>query len=296
MNDKTASNKMHPDLKRRKRIESFFKILSLTSAVLVSLTLIMILASIIWKSLPTLKLSMVTRTPGSGYYLGKEGGILNAIVGSLQLTLGATCLALLIALPVVIYLNTYLRSRSRLAEATRFALDVLWGIPSIVYGAFGFLIMLFFHLRASLLAGIITVALVELPILSRVMDETIRLVPAELKEATLALGANRWQTTTRVVLRQAFPGLVTATLLAMGRGLGDAASVLFTAGYTDKITTSLFQPVATLPLAIFYQLNSPFPEVQQRAYASAAILTLLILLISLGTRSLSQRFSQHKIH
>jgi ABC-type phosphate transport system, permease component len=113
-------------------------------------------------------------------------------------------------------------------------LDVLWGIPSIVYGAFGFLLMLTFHLRASLLAGMITVALVELPILSRAMDETVRLVPAELKEAAYSLGASRWQTATRVTLRQAFPGLITAILIALGRGLGDAASVLFTAGYTDR--------------------------------------------------------------
>lgn len=295
MKNKTTTN---PDsgIKRRKRVEFVFRALMLTSSLVVSLSLILILVSIIWKSLPALKLSMITRTPGSGYYLGKEGGILNAIIGSLQLTLGATLIALLIALPAVIYLNTYLRSKSLLAEAIRFALDVLWGIPSIVYGSFGFLVMLFFHLRASLLAGMITVALVELPILSRVMDETIRLVPAELKETAFSLGANRWQTTTRVVLRQAFPGLVTAVLIALGRGLGDAASVLFTAGYTDRLTTSLLQPVATLPLAIFFQLNSPFPEVQQRAYASAAVLTLLILLISLITRSLSRKLSRHKIY
>lgn len=295
MKDKITSNP-GPGLRRRKRVEFVFRALMLTSALVVSLSLILILVSIIWKSLPALKLSMITRTPGSGYYLGKEGGILNAIIGSLQLTLGATLIALLIALPAVIYLNTYLRSKSFLAEAIRFALDVLWGIPSIVYGAFGFLVMLFFHLRASLLAGMITVALVELLILSRVMDETIRLVPAELKETAFSLGANRWQTTTRVVLRQAFPGLVTAVLIALGRGLGDAASVLFTAGYTDRLTTSLLQPVATLPLAIFFQLNSPFPEVQQRAYASAAVLTLLILLISLITRSLSRKLSRHKIY
>jgi len=282
-------------LKRRQRKESFFKLLMAASAFVVLGCLGLILVTILWKSLPALKLSMITRMPGSGYYLGKEGGILNAIVGSLQLILGATFLALFVALPAVVFLHSYLQKKSFLAETIRFSLDVLWGIPSIVYGAFGFLIMITFKMRASLLAGILTVAMVELPILSRAMDETIKLVPEELKEATYSLGANRWQTTTRVILRQVFPGLVTAVLMAMGRGLGDAASVLFTAGYTDKITTSLFQPVATLPLAIFFQLNSPFPEVQQRAFASAAILTLLILIISLISRSLSRRLSRHKI-
>ncbi|HNT00502.1 MAG TPA: ABC transporter permease subunit, partial [Candidatus Saccharicenans sp.] len=99
----------------------------------------------------------------------------------------------------------------------------------------------------------------------------------------------------RVVLRQALPGLITSILIALGRGLGDGASVLFTAGYTDRITTSLFQPVATLPLAIFFQLNSPFPEVQERAFASAAILTLLILSISLLTRYFGRKLSRHKV-
>lgn len=282
-------------LRNRLRLESFFKLLMAASALLVLVSLVLILAIILWKSLPALKLSMIIRNPGSGYYLGREGGILNAILGSLQVVLGATLLALAIALPAVVFLNSYLRRKSWLAELIRFSLDVLWGIPSIVYGAFGFLIMITFHLRASLLAGLITVAMVELPILSRALDETIKLVPSDLKEATYSLGASRWQTATRVVLRQTFPGLVTAVLMAMGRGLGDAAAVLFTAGYTDKITTSLLQPVATLPLAIFFQLNSPFPEVQQRAFASAAILTILILLISLASRNLSRRLSRHKI-
>jgi len=282
-------------LKRRHRAEAGFKSILLASVILVVAILSIILMTILWKSLPALKLSMILQTPGTGYYLGQQGGILNAIVGSLEVSLGATLIALIIALPTVIFLNTYLKRRSFLAEAIRLSLDVLWGIPSIVYGVFGFLLMLMLHLRASLLAGMITIALVELPILSRALDETIRLVPPELKEASYSLGANRWQTATRVVLRQALPGLITSILIALGRGLGDGASVLFTAGYTDRITTSLFQPVATLPLAIFFQLGSPFPEVQQRAFASAAILTLLILFISLLTRYFGRKLSRHKV-
>jgi phosphate transport system permease protein len=295
MSSKTGINRTTL-YRRRKLLDSSFRLITAASALTVLLILLLILTAILHKSLPALTLSMVLKTPGRGYYLGQEGGILNAIVGSLQVALGATMLALLLALPAVVFLHSYLRSKSYLSEAIRFVLDLLWGIPSIVYGAFGFMLMMALGLRASLLAGIITVALVELPILSRAMDETMKLVPPELKEATLGLGANRFQTTTRVVLRQAFPGLVTAVLIALGRGIGDAAAVLFTSGYTDRITTSLLQPVATLPLAIFFQLNSPFPEVQQRAYAAAAILTLLVLLISFISRQLSRRLSQHKVH
>jgi phosphate transport system permease protein len=257
--------------------------------------LALILATIVWKGLPALKLSMITQTPKGGYYLGKEGGILNAIVGSLYLAGGATFLALLLSLPIVLYLNVYARRFSRLAGFVRFSFDVLWGVPSIVYGAFGFVVMVFLGLRTSLLAGIITVALLELPIMSRAMDEVVRLVPSDLTEASFSLGATRLETAFKVVVRQSLPGILTAVLIAFGRGIGDAASVLFTAGFTDRVPTSLLQPAATLPLAIFFQLGTPFPEVRQRAYASAVVLTILILIISLVSRALVRRYARHTV-
>jgi phosphate transport system permease protein len=155
--------------------------------------------------------------------------------------------------------------------------------------------MIFLGLRASLLAGILAVALLEFPIMARAADEVFRMVPRELVEASYSLGATRLETALKVVVRQCLPGLLTAVLIAFGRGIGDAASVLFTAGFTDRIPVSLFQPAATLPLAIFFQLGTPFPEVQQRAYASAAILTVLILVISLVARGLGKRYTRHII-
>ena len=282
-------------LRYRKIVDIVAKVLMIGSTILVIASLLAIVGTIIWKSLPALKLSMITQTPKGGYYLGKEGGILNAIVGSLYLGVGATLLALLFSLPIVLYLNLYTKKKSRLAGLTRFAFDVLWGIPSIVYGAFGFVLMVFLGLKASLLAGIITVALLELPIMSRAIDEVMVLVPLELKEASFALGATRLETALKIVVRQCLPGILTAILIAFGRGIGDAASVLFTAGFTDRIPTSLLQPAATLPLAIFFQLGTPFPEVQQRAYASAAVLTLLILVISVISRILIKRLTKHVI-
>jgi len=282
-------------LRRRKSKEMIFRAMMAFSLLIVIGCLVLIIGTIIWKGLPAMNLSMITQTPKGGYYLGKEGGILNAIVGSLYLASGATILAILFSLPVVLYINIYARRNSKLASLTRFSLDVLWGIPSIVYGAFGFIIMIFFGLKSSLLAGILAVGLLEFPIMSRAADEVIRMVPRELLEASFSLGATRLETALRVVVRQCLPGLLTAILIAFGRGIGDAASVLFTAGFTDRIPTSLLQPAATLPLAIFFQLGTPFPEVQQRAYASAAILTVLILLISLLARGLGKRYTRHII-
>jgi phosphate transport system permease protein len=154
--------------------------------------------------------------------------------------------------------------------------------------------MLFVGLRASLLAGMITLALVELPILVRTMDEVVRMVPTELTESTYALGTTRLELL-GILLRQTLPGLATAVLLAFGRGIGDAAAVLFTAGYTDAMPTSLLRPTASLPLAIFFQLSSPFPTVQARAYASALVLTALILVISLLARLSLRALSKHVV-
>jgi phosphate transport system permease protein len=273
-------------------IARFFMFLSL-AIVVGSLGWILVVLMI--RGLPSLNWAMISQTPKGGYYLGKEGGILNAILGTIYLGLGGTILALVFGLPIAICLNSYLRKNSRWAMIVRLMLDVLWGIPSIVYGAFGFTIMLAMGVRASLLAGIITLGLLELPIMVRSMDEVLRMMPPELEQASLGLGANRLETATQVVLRQMLPGLITAILLALGRGIGDAASVLFTAGYTDRIPTSLMDQTASLPLAVFFQLSTPYPEVQHRAYASALILTILVLLISLISRLISARLSRYTI-
>jgi len=265
------------------------------SASLVAGTLISILVTIILKGFPALSLAMLTETPKGGYYLGKGGGILNAILGSLALGAGAVALAISVSLPLVFYLNVYLGKNSKFAMVIRFSLDILWGVPSIVYGAFGFALMVFFGSRASLLAGIVSVGLLIIPIMARGMDEVLKMIPHELKEASYAMGATKWETAIKVVFRQALPGILTAVLVAFGRGIGDAAAVLFTAGFTDSLPYSLFKPVATLSLAIFFQLGTPFPEVQARGYAAALVLTAIVLLISVVSRLLTGRFSRHTI-
>ncbi len=282
-------------MERRNIEEKIFKGLMVISTTVILSSLVLILLTVLAKGLPYLSLAMVTQVPQGGYYLGKGGGILNAIVGSLYLAGGATILAILFSLPVALYLNVYSKSNSKFVSACRFTFDVLCGVPSIVYGAFGFTIMIFFGMRASLLGGIIAIALLILPMMIRSMDEVIRLVPKELLDASYALGANRWETALKVVVRQSLPGILTSILIAFGRGIGDAAAVIFTAGFTDAIPNSLLRPVATLPLAIFFQLGVPIPEVQGRAYASALILTILILIISLAARLLSRKLTRHVV-
>ena len=285
---------MKKRLSRRRLVELFMKGLMLISFVIVAACLGLILWAVISKGLPALNWDMVSKTPKGGFYMGKEGGVLNAIIGSLYLASGGTFLALVLSLPIALYLKTYL-GKSNWGRYVRLSLDVLWGIPSIVYGAFGFILMLALGVRASLLAGIIVLGLIELPIMVRAMDEVIRRMPADLEHAALALGSTRLEVAMQVVSRQMLPGIITAILLAFGRGIGDAASVLFTAGYTDRIPTSLMQPTASLPLAVFFQLSTPYPAVQQRGYASAVILTIIVLAISLTSRWLSGRLNKYTV-
>jgi phosphate transport system permease protein len=276
--------------------EKIFRALMFFSTVFIVTSLALIIFSILHKGLPVLSWEMVSQTPKGGYYFGKEGGILNAIVGSFYLSVSATFLALFVSLPLALFMNIYLKRFKIVINAIRFFLDLLWGVPSIVYGAFGFTIMIYFGLKASLIAGIITVTLFIIPIMVRAMDEVFKTVPLGLYEAALSLGSTRSETAYRVFLKQCYPGVITAVLLAFGRGIGDAASVLFTTGFTDYIPTSMSQPTATLPLAIFFQLGSPIPEVQERAYAAAAVLTFFILAISILARLSSRKFQKNKIN
>ena len=131
--------------------------------------------------------------------------------------------------------------------------------------------------------------------MARAMDEIFKTIPRGLTETCLSLGMTRSETAYKVYVRQCLPGIITAILMSFGRAIGDAAAVLFTTGYTDHIPTSLNQPAATLPLAVFFQLSSPFAEVRERAYASAGILIFIILLISIISRLLTEKYKKHTI-
>ena len=174
----------------RKIEENIFKVLMILSTIIISSTLFMILYTLFSKGLGSLSWDMVSKIPEGGFYIGKGGGILNAIVGSIYITIGSTLLGLLISLPIVIYINVYAKRNATLATITRLSYDILFGIPSIVYGAFGFAIMVYMGLKTSLLAGIITVTLMIIPILVRAIDEVVRVVPEDMSNAVFALGRN----------------------------------------------------------------------------------------------------------
>ncbi|MDR0940772.1 MAG: ABC transporter permease subunit [Bacteroidales bacterium] len=274
--------------------EKIFNVLMIVATLIVFGFFASIVWTIVKTGLPSLSWEMISQLPGGGFYLGKEGGILNAIMGSLMIVLASALLGLLISIPIVFYINVYLKKKSKLAYFTRLSFDVLFGIPSIVYGAFAFTIMIALGLKTSLLGGIIVITLLIIPIFVRSMDEVAKSVPSDLLDAAYSLGATKLEAC-KVVLRQIAPGIATATLLSVGKAIGDAAAVMFTAGFTDNIPTSLDQPAATLPLSVFFQLSSPIPEVRERAYAAALVLTLIVLVLSIVGRIITNRFSKNKL-
>ena len=274
--------------KRRLLSEKVAKGFMHLSGITVTASLFFIVGTILYKGLPYLSWEIVSQLPKGGFYIGKEGGILNAILGSLYLAGVATALSAIIGIPISLYLNVYLGAKSKVTQLSKLLFDVLYGVPSIVYGAVGFGIMVYLGIRASLLGGIITVTLLTIPIVVRTVDELIKTIPEDLKNVTLSLGTTRWELA-KVMLRSIRTGLLTAILLAFGRAIGDVAGVLLTTGFSDNLPKYIDEPAATLPLAIFFQLSSPIPEVQGRAYASALVLTIIILIIVVCTHILQSK-------
>lgn len=279
-------------IKTRLRKEKCAKIFMQLSGICITGSLFLIVGIILIKGLPFLTWEMISQTPQGGFYIGKDGGILNAILGSLYLAGASTLLSCLLGIPIAIYLHNYINPHAILANISKLLFDVLFGIPSIVYGAIAFSIMVWLGIRASLLGGIITVTLLTIPIVVRTIGELLKTIPIDLKNVTTSLGATRWETA-KILLKYIKPGVFTAVLLAFGRAIGDVAGVLLTTGFSDNLPLYIDEPAATLPLAIFFQLSSPIPEVQGRAYASALVLTFIILFIVICTHILASKQKKH---
>ena len=273
--------------------EKVVKALMWVSVSLVILVVASIICTIFVKGFGSLSWDMVTKVPGRNWNTTDDGGFINAIWGSVIVVAPATLIAMVVSVPVVFYMNLYRRRSNWLSYVARLAYDVLYGIPSIVYGAFAFMIMVMVGMRASVLGGIIVSTLLIIPMFIRNGDEISKSVPDDMIDAAYSLGATKWETL-KVVVRQVLPGMATATLLAVGKAIGDAAAVMFTAGFSDSMASSLSSPTATLPLAIFnwVTMPDPFPG---RAYAAALVLTVIVLILSLGGRWITNHFTKNNL-
>jgi phosphate transport system permease protein len=210
------------------------------------------------------------------------GGIANALVGSLM-TVGV---AALIAAPIGILTAMYSAAHTETAFGLliRFGTDVIAGVPSIVMGIFAYSLIVLPQRHFSAFSGAVVLAFIMLPIIIRTTEEMLRLVPANQREASLALGAPEWKTSVNVVLPAAFAGVLTGLMLAIARAAGEAAPMLFTAFGNPFMSTDFSQPVATLPHLIFVYASSPYPDWHAKAWGTALVLIVLVLLLNVLSR------------
>ncbi|MEI7434254.1 MAG: phosphate ABC transporter permease PstA [Methanomicrobiales archaeon] len=234
-----------------------------------------IIADIVINGLPAISWEFLTTAPKN---LGRDGGIAPAIVGTFYLVLGAILIALPLGIGAAIYLNEYTRE-GRITRTIRTGVDLLNGTPSIVFGLFGFaFLVLYLKFGVSLLAGQVTLALMVLPTMIRTAEESLKNVPMSVREGSLALGATKWQTVRSVVLPPAVPGIITGTILSIGRAAGETAPILFTAVVFSSRTlpTSEFEPVMALPYHL-YILSTNVPGATTNQYGTALVLLILVI-------------------
>jgi phosphate transport system permease protein len=282
-------------LNRRNLEEKIFLGLMLASVFIVMGSLIFIVTVVVFNGIPSLSLEILIQNSEGGFYLGAGGGFLNAIVGSLLLALPATGLAFLVGITIALYLQKDFL-RPSIANFVRLCLDILWGVPSVVYGVFCLTIMIVVGMAGgSLLFGILALTLLEIPIITRCIDESIKMVPIGLKESAYSLGSTKFETAVKVVRKQAMPGIIAGVLLGFGRGIGDAASILLTVGDSNYFPSSISDQTAALPTMILNLVSMPDQVVQNKAYAVAFVLLMIVLLISVITRYLTKKSSKHII-
>lgn len=249
--------------------------------------LVLILAFVLGRGLPHIGWTFLTVAPGDS---GRTGGIMPIIGGTLEVTLLGVATAAPLGVGTAIYLCEYTRE-GRLTRIIRFGAECLAGVPSIIFGLFGFvLFVITLGFGWSILAGGLTLAFMTLPTIIRTSEEALRAVPAGYREVSLSLGASKWQTILRVVLPASLPGILTGLILGLGRAIGETAAVIFTAGSSlpRLIPTSLLDGTRTLSVH-FYQLAREGISADH-AYATAAVLVLAISLINLGSTVAMNRF------
>ena len=237
--------------------------------------LVIILQDIIVHGLPALSWDFLTQPPKD---LGRAGGIYPAIVGTLYLVTGAIAIALPLGVGAAIYLVEYTRE-GIITRLIRTGADLLNGTPSIVFGLFGFaFIVLYLNVGVSMIAGQITLALMVLPTVIRTTEESLKNIPQSLREGSLALGATKWQTISKVVLPPAVPGIVTGAILSIGRAAGETAPIMFTAAVFSQrfLPSSVFQPVMALPYHLFI-LATNVPNSSTNRYGTALVLLMLVV-------------------
>jgi phosphate transport system permease protein len=277
---------LSPSRKRRDALGRG-SILAATAVALVPLFLIIFF--LLEKGLGALSWSFFTTDP-TGRFFGDPGGIRSAIVGTLLIMGLGGLLAIPVGVAVALYVTEY-ADRTAFGRFMRFLMNVMTGVPSIVFGLFIYISLVLTGVGGGFAGwkGSIAIALLMLPIVERSVEVALQQVPTYFAEAAYALGAPRWQVLLRVVLPAALPGIITGALLAIARGMGETAPLLFTATIAKDTTFDMSQQMNSLPAQIFSDVGQAQDALVERAWGAALTLVTMIMLINLGARWLARR-------
>ena len=275
---------------RRRRTDKVMRGVLYAATIVALVPLVLIIWHLIKQGASQLSVDFFTTDP-TGNFIGDIGGVRSAILGTLEMVALATLISVPIGIAVAVWLVEYGR-RSKAAAVIRYLIDVMTGVPSVVFGLFIYVTLVETGVLGSSFAawkGSVALSLLMLPVVARSAEVVLDLVPGGLRESALALGAPRWRVIARVVLPTALPGLVTGSLLAVARGAGETAPLLFTVQATLGVSYKLNERMNSLPLEIFNDIQSPNQAVVSRAWGSALTLVALILLITLLARAVASR-------
>lgn len=258
--------------------------------------LLLIISYIVYKGYRVINWEFISSSPRSSM---TEGGIFPAIIGTLLLALGSIIFALPLGILSAIYLSEYARD-NLFKRIIRVGVNSLAGVPSVVFGLFGLAIFVkFFNFKVSVLSGSLTLGILILPLVISTTEEALAAVPHSFREASLAMGATRWQTTVKVILPTALPNILTGIILSIGRAAGETAPILFTAAafYLMGLPNSIFDKVMALPYHIYALMTEgTFPEKQTAiAYGTALVLLILVLGVNLIAITIRMRFRRKKL-
>ena len=274
---------------RRRFTDQFMRGLMGVATLVALVPLVLVLYYLFHKGLSAWSGNFFATDP-NGNFLGYPGGARSAILGTIEIVALASLISIPIGIGVALYLTEYGKD-SWFANLVRYFVDVMTGVPSIVFGLFIYIVLVLGRVGGTFTAwkGSVALALLMLPVVVRSSEVVLLLVPQSLREAALALGAPRWRVVSKVVLPTSLSGLITGGLLAVARGAGETAPLLFTVAVAQSLTFNLGQTMNTLPIQIYNDIQSPRSDVVTRAWGAALTLVLMILVLNLIARAASRR-------
>jgi phosphate transport system permease protein len=275
---------------RRRNTDKVMRSLLLTATVIALVPLALIIYYLLKKGLSAVTSSGFLSTDPTGNFFGNPGGIRSALIGTLEMIGLASAIAIPIGIGVALWLTEY-GKESWFANVIRYFVDVMTGVPSIVFGLFIYIVLVTSHIGGAFTGwkGSIAVSLLMLPIVIRSSEVVLLLVPASLREAALALGSSRWRMILRVVLPTSLSGLITGSLLAVARGTGETAPLLFTTAGAFALTGNLGAQMNALPIQIYNDIQSPRQAIIDRAWGAGLTLVALVLILNVIARIVSRR-------